>query len=108
MTVSMTQLPADAVAYKRTPSFHTNSIPERLLKDHATKPGTWALIHVLKGRLLYFIPSRQFETVLIPGFPGVIAPEVLHRVRPLSDVEFFIEFFACAEVGQGQSSGTTS
>lgn len=102
MTASMPELPINAVHYKRTPAFHTDSIPERLLADHTTKAGTWALIHVLKGRLLYLIPSKQFETVLIPGYPGVIEPETLHRVRPLSDVEFYIEFFVCVETEPDQ------
>lgn len=89
-------LPQDMHAYRRTPEFTETNIPKALLKAHTTKDGTWALIHVLEGRLAYRIndPTRPaFQTVLSPhGDPGVIEPKVLHEVEPLGPVRFYVEF----------------
>lgn len=40
-------LPPGAQAYKRTPVFTQDTVPAGLLRDHVTREGTWALIHVL-------------------------------------------------------------
>ena len=42
-------LPPGAQAYKRTPVFTQDTVPAGLLRDHVTREGTWALIHVLEG-----------------------------------------------------------
>lgn len=44
-------LPQGLHAYRRTPEFTETTIPKTLLSAHTTKQGTWALIHVLEGRL---------------------------------------------------------
>lgn len=89
-------LPQGLHAYRRTPEFTETTIPKALLSAHTTKQGTWALIHVLEGRLAYRIsdPARPTcETVLSPdGAPGVIEPEILHEVEPLGPVRFYVEF----------------
>ena len=90
------KLPQEMHAYRRTPEFTETTIPGALLKAHTTKDGTWALIHVLEGRLVYRIsdPMRPtFQTVLSPdGAPGVIEPKILHEVEPLGPVRFYVEF----------------
>jgi tellurite resistance-related uncharacterized protein len=40
-------LPSGVEAYRRTSEFTEQTLPVGLRKDHATKPGVWALIHVL-------------------------------------------------------------
>jgi tellurite methyltransferase len=87
------ELPAGHVPYKRTSEFDQLSIPDGLKKDHATKPGVWGVIHVLAGRLRYIVePPLATERVLEPDVPGIVVPEVLHRVVPEGDVRFFVEF----------------
>lgn len=89
-------LPLDVQPYSRTLEFTEESVPAGLLKAHATKDGTWALIHVLRGRLAYRIddPRRQSsEIVLTPDtLLGVIEPTILHAVKPLGPVCFYVEF----------------
>ncbi len=90
----MTKLPDNVVAYSRSPEFNQDTLPAALQKQHATKQGTWALIHVLEGRLVYRILEPHSETVLEPGVPGVIAPQQLHEVALMGPVRLFVEFYA--------------
>ena len=93
----MKALPEDVKVYKRTPPFSQDSIPAGLLKSHATKAGTWGKICVTKGELLYVIEatdSLEAESIeLSPSLFGVVEPEVIHHVKPLGDVDFYVEFY---------------
>ena len=95
----MPVLPSDVVKYSQVPKegfFVKDKIPRGLLKDHTTKEGTWGVIRVNAGRLLYRIeePEPALEFELTPDGPcGIIEPTRLHRVAPLTDdVEFCVEF----------------
>ena len=89
----MKNLPANTKAYKRTPIFTENSIPEGLQNAHQTKPSVWGKIVVLEGQLLYRILEPVLEEVhLCPEQTGAIEPTVLHEVRPLGKVRFYVEF----------------
>lgn len=94
----MDTLPADVRAYARSPEFDNSTLPAALRRQHSTKPGTWALIHVLQGRLIYRIYEPREEVVLEPGRPGVIRPAQLHEVEPASeDLRMFVEFYTSPE-----------
>ena len=87
------ELPARHGPYKRTRDFDQLSIPDGLRTDHSTKPGVWGVIHVLAGRLRYIVePPLASERLLEPGVPGIVVPEVLHRVVPEGEVRFYVEF----------------
>jgi tellurite resistance-related uncharacterized protein len=96
-------LPPDARPYRRTDTFTETTVPAALLKAHRTKQGTWALIHVLEGRLAYKMvePVRlSSHEVLTPTTPpGVIEPTILHEVAPLGPVRFYVEFYRLGEAG---------
>jgi tellurite resistance-related uncharacterized protein len=94
MTLAAGGLPDGLVPYRRTPVFDQDTLPAGLRREHRTKAGVWALIHVVEGRLLYRILAPREERVLSPGIPGVIAPEQPHAVEPLDNVRFFVEFHA--------------
>lgn len=88
----MKSLPATVVAYKRTPEFDENSIPAGLLKDHQTKEGVWGKIVVLEGQLQYTI-SNPYEVIKLDADTfGVVEPTILHSVKPLGHVRFYVEF----------------
>ncbi|MCG8355858.1 MAG: DUF1971 domain-containing protein [Kiloniellales bacterium] len=89
----MRLIPSDKTAYRRTPVFTRDSLPPALTRNHSTAPGVWGKIHVLRGRLAYEIDATQEMTVLVPGVDGVIEPGAPHRVEPLGDVSFFVEFY---------------
>lgn len=95
-------LPPGLVAYHRTKDFTEQTLPSGLRKNHSTKPGVWALIHVLEGQLRYCVPSWNHDEVLEPGKLGIVAPQVLHFVEPQGAMRMFVEFHALSEQGPAQ------
>lgn len=89
----MTELPPGLVAYSKSPEFNQETLPAALRRDHSTKAGTWALIHVIEGSLIYRIHEPPSETVLEPGSPGVVQPGQVHEVQPIGTVRMFVEFY---------------
>jgi tellurite methyltransferase len=88
------ELPRGYAAYKRTPVFTQANIPEGLRRNHETKRGVWGLIHVVSGELEYVLEDAVgTRQVVRAGEPAVVLPELAHRVAPLGDVEFFVEFW---------------
>lgn len=88
------EMPEGFVAYKRTATFDERSVPTGLLANHTTKAGVWARIHVERGELRYRIePPFAVEETLVPGRVGIVLPEVEHRVTPLGEVSFHVEFW---------------
>ena len=88
------QLPNHVSLYRRTPEFSEATMPDGLLRDHATKAGVWGLIHVIEGRLRYQIAdSGRVVELTASGSPGVVEPEVRHRVTPIGAVRFYVEFW---------------
>lgn len=89
----MKQLPADVVPYKRTPEFTEETIPAGLLSAHQTKESVWARIVVLEGQLQYTINEPEREVIILSRERhGVVEPTVLHEVKPLGKVRFYVEF----------------
>jgi tellurite resistance-related uncharacterized protein len=99
------EIPEGYESYARTATFTEDTIPQALRRAHTTKAGAWALIHVLKGRLIYRIVDSRTEPsgqVLRPDAPpGVIEPTMLHFVRPLGPVAFYVEFFRAPQPAMG-------
>ena len=89
----MKSIPSECLPYSRSPTFTEVTLPDSLRRDHSTKAGTWALIHVLEGHVRYVIHSEPNETQLLGvGEFGVIEPEVLHHVEPVGPLSMFVEF----------------
>lgn len=90
----MNQLPESVVPYKRTPEFNEGNVPKGLLHAHQTKDGVWAKIVVLEGKLHYSINEPAEETIVLDeNTHGVVEPTVLHQVKPLGKVRFYVEFY---------------
>ena len=89
----MKQLPDNVTPYKRTPEFTAESVPSGLLHAHQTKESVWAKIVVLEGELQYTINGPQTDIVVLNSNSfGVVEPTVLHEVKPLGKVRFYVEF----------------
>jgi len=88
----MPVLPPDVRAYRRTATFTEATTPAGLLRNHRTKPGTWARIVVEAGQLAYELESPSVRFLLSPPEVGVIPPVVPHAVRILGPVSFHLEF----------------
>jgi tellurite resistance-related uncharacterized protein len=54
-------LPEGFTAYKRTPMFDQDNLPIGLRREHCTKAGVWALIHVVEGRLRLYNEEGIFD-----------------------------------------------
>lgn len=88
----MKELPDDVRPYKRTQVLTHETIPQGLLKDHRTRENVWGLIQVMEGQLEYTIGADE-KHILKNNKNGVVEPGVVHHVRPLTQVTFFIEFY---------------
>lgn len=64
-----------------------------LRKDHSTRPGVWARINDMEGRLRYRVDGWGTDVVLTPDDPGIVVPDVPHGVEPLGRLRFFVEFY---------------
>jgi tellurite methyltransferase len=88
------EMPNGYAPYRRTPLFTNDSIPKGLRSRHTTKKGVWAKIHVHSGSLRYRIHDPYHtETILSVDRPGIVLPEIEHKVEPIDNVEFFVEFW---------------
>ena len=85
-------IPEGHIARRRSPEFTQDTIPAALRHAHETTHDTWAVIHVLEGRLRYSVADPPAELILEPGRPGLIEPNVEHRIEPLGPVRFYLEF----------------
>lgn len=87
-------LPAGFIAYARSPDFTPETLPAKLQAAHTTKPGTWALLHVLEGQVLYELePPRSGQRLVSAGAQLVIEAQVFHHVHFTKPGRIFIEFF---------------
>jgi tellurite resistance-related uncharacterized protein len=89
----MKALPEGISSYKRTPEFTEQTVPAGLLKDHQTKEGVWGKIVILEGALEYTIIEPELEVIqLNESRHGVVEPTILHHIKPLGPVRFYVEF----------------
>ena len=89
----MKALPDHVKAYRATPVFDEATVPAGLLADHATKAGVWGVIEIEAGRLRYEITEQGETHELNVDHPGVVEPEVRHRVTPIGKVRFRVRFY---------------
>ncbi|MEX2375555.1 MAG: DUF1971 domain-containing protein [Dehalococcoidia bacterium] len=86
--------PSSVVApYRHTPVFDENTLPAGLRREHRTRPGVWAVIRVLDGRLRYEIFEPASEVILEPSHPGLVLPDQPHLVEPLGPMRMQVEFY---------------
>lgn len=101
-----TVLPLNCALYRSTPVFTEATVPAGLLRSHRTAPGTWALIHVHEGQLLYRVLDPPSERLLEPSAaPGLIEPGVPHEVALIGPVRFQVVFH---RIGGMESRDTTT
>lgn len=89
----MKPLPVNVTHYKQTPEFDEITVPKGLLNAHQTKEGVWGKIVILEGQLQYKINEPEEILLLDVNKYGVVEPTVLHEVKPLGKVRFYVEFY---------------
>jgi tellurite methyltransferase len=87
------EIPDDFRAYRKSAEFNERTLPQSLRKDHSTKPGVWAKIQVIAGKLNYRVDVLGAHFELSPGSPGIVIPEISHHAEPIGSVRFFVEFY---------------
>jgi len=86
------ELPTDAVAYRTTAEFDEATLPPALRRDHDTRPGVWARVEVLAGRLRLVLPALGLDRVLTTGEHAIVPPELSHHVEPLGPMRMRLAF----------------
>lgn len=79
----MTDLPANAVCYKKTAPFTPETLPAKFANRHHTKAGVWGQIHMLSGQLeltLYDGDRAYVARRLGAGDTAVFGPQEPHAV----------------------------
>lgn len=98
-------LPPGYELYRSGPVFTETMVPPALPRSHRNPPGTWALIRVLEGRLLYRVLNPPAERILDPaGLPSLIEPDVPHEVATLGPVRFQVESYRIAGAAGGSAA----
>lgn len=89
----MKQLPKNIRPYAKTLEFTEVTVSAGLLKDHQTKKGVWGKIVILAGQLEYTILEPAEKVIqLTEDRYGVVEPTVLHHIKPLGPIRFYVEF----------------
>lgn len=92
------KLPVGLIPYGRSPDFTPETLPAKLQTAHSTKAGTWGLLHVLEGKVLYRLePPHSDEQLAAAGEAVVIEPGVLHRVAFVEPGRFYVEFYRASD-----------
>ena len=90
----MTGFPEGLTKYSETPLFTAESVPDTLLKAHATKDGVWGKLQVLEGSLHYIVLGPPDSRSLVAaGEQGVIEPTVPHHLELAGPVAFKVAFY---------------
>ncbi|THK35932.1 DUF1971 domain-containing protein [Ensifer sp. MPMI2T] len=79
--------------YRITSAFDEASLPRALLQSHTLKPGTWGVIRVHEGAVKYRADGTTQAILLDRNRPGVVPPEVPHRLELTGPVNLQIEFY---------------
>ena len=97
MSEISSRLPDGLRAYARSQDFTPDTLPVKLRAAHTTKAGTWGLIHVLEGEIVFRLdPPYRGEQHVSVGDNVVIEPQVPHHVAFIEPGQFFIEFYRAA------------
>jgi tellurite methyltransferase len=88
------EFPEGFATYKRTREFTHDTVPAGLRHHHTTAVGVWARIVVLDGQLAYQVePPVDRRWILDTTHPGVVAPQIPHRVEVIAPVRCYVEFW---------------
>lgn len=80
--------------YRSTPIFTTKSLPAALRKAHNIKDGTWGVLNLLKGSLIYTIEETGEAQPLNAPARALIVPMQNHYVTPMTDdMEMRVDFY---------------
>ena len=87
------ELPAGLRVVRATDVWDERTMPAALRRSHRVATGTWARLRVRQGRVRFRAQTHPpLDVVVGPDAPQPIPPEVEHRVEPLGEARFSVEF----------------
>lgn len=90
----MSNMPTTLVADHRTEVYTEESMPDEIRSSQGIEANTWAMVRVLKGRIILRTHGDDArEEDLSPAAPGIIEPQVPHELEPEGAVEFYVQYF---------------
>ena len=88
------RIPSGYKQYSETPIYDMSSVPSGLLKDHDLKPGTFGLLSVIEGSVVYFQSQQPTPLRIVgPSQDLAILPQEKHYIRLSEDARFKVAFF---------------
>ncbi|MEO9468158.1 DUF1971 domain-containing protein [Parasphingorhabdus sp.] len=86
-------MPKKAEPYSSTPIFNETSLPKALQNAHNTKAGTWGLLDLIAGELVYVIEDSGNRRPMVAGDRQLIEPEQLHHVELSGPMQMQVHFY---------------
>ena len=86
------EMPDSFIAYKRTPVFTEESVPDALRKDHQRKSVSGQKYRFRKENFDIAYPPFMRTWNCLQDKIGIVVPEVLHNVEPLGTTVFLSNF----------------
>lgn len=87
-----TTLPEGLVLSRTTNTFDKDSVPKGLLRAHRIAEGSWGVLRVVEGELLFVIEESGESRMIRAGEAQVVEPGVLHHIEVEEGARFLIEF----------------
>jgi len=79
--------------FKTSPEFTEGNIPAVLLREHRLDHGTWGILRVHAGEILFFGGETSVGHVARAGTPALVRPNKPHRLEIVGPVSLTFEFY---------------
>ncbi|SIN61307.1 Uncharacterized protein, possibly involved in tellurite resistance [Parasphingorhabdus marina DSM 22363] len=86
-------MPDPQEPYSSTPVFDETSLPKALQKAHDTKAGTWGVLELMAGELVYVVEGTGCRRVMQAGDCQLIEPQQLHHVELIGPMQMQVHFY---------------
>ena len=81
------------IPYSSTPIFNETSLPKALQNAHSTKAGTWGVLELIAGELVYVIENSGRRRAMVAGDRQLIEPQQLHHVELSGPMQMQVHFY---------------
>jgi len=83
---------SSSTPYSSTPVFNEETLPAALQNAHNTKAGTWGVLELIAGELVYVVEESGHRRILRAGDRQLITPEQLHHVELIGAMQMQVHF----------------
>lgn len=86
-------MPVPEDPYSSTPVFNESNLPKALQHAHHTKAGTWGVLELMAGELVYVVEDSGSRQVMLAGDCQLIPPLELHHVELTGPMQMQVHFY---------------